>query len=136
MTKLPIMVEVLLQRRLTTRLGASLLMTECKEGKLSFQAHGARAVEAAFDGGLITTDGGALLLRELELKQSMVSEFARCFTDHRDQQAIEFTVEELVKQRVFGLVLGYEDLNDHDRLRVDPLLATVCGRADPTGQDR
>ncbi|MCA1575196.1 MAG: IS1380 family transposase [Acidobacteria bacterium] len=112
------------------------MRTECSEQKMLFQAHGSRAVAAEFDGGTITSDGGALLLRELELKQGIVSEFARCFTDQRDPEASEFTVEELLKQRVFGLALGYEDLNDHDRLRVDPLLATLCGRADPTGQDR
>ena len=111
-------------------------MTECREQKLLFQAHGSRAVEAAFDGGKITSDGGALLLRELELKQQIVSDFAGCFIDHRDPGAIEFTVEELVRQRVFGLALGYEDLNDHDKLRVDPLLALLCGRADVTGADR
>jgi hypothetical protein len=111
-------------------------MTECREQKLLFQAHGGRAVEAAFDGGKITSDGGALLLRELELKQQIVSDFAGCFIDHRDPGAIEFTVEELVRQRVFGLALGYEDLNDHDKLRVDPLLALLCGRADVTGEDR
>ncbi|MGH9933031.1 MAG: IS1380 family transposase [Pyrinomonadaceae bacterium] len=112
------------------------MTTECKEQKMLFQAHGSRAVEAGFDGGMITSDGGVLLLRELELKQSIISEFARCFTDGRDQQAIEFTVEELLKQRIFGLALGYEDLNDHEKLRVDPLLATSCGRVDPTGEDR
>ncbi|MGH9843846.1 MAG: IS1380 family transposase [Blastocatellia bacterium] len=112
------------------------MMTECSEQKLMFQVHGSRAVEAAFDGGMITSDGGALLLRELELNQQIVSDFARCFIDHRDPGSIEFTVEELVRQRVFGLALGYEDLNDHDKLRVDPLLALLCGRADVTGADR
>ena len=112
------------------------MTTECSEPKLLFQAHGGRTVEAAFDGGMITSDGGGLLLRELELKRQIVSDFARCFTDHRDPGMIEFTVEQLLKQRIFGLALGYEDLNDHDRLRVDPLLALVCGRADVTGQER
>ena len=110
--------------------------TECKQPPLFFQPHGSRSVEAAFDGGMITSDGGALLLRELEGQQHIVQEFARCFVDHRDPKAIEFTVEELLKQRVFGLALGYEDLNDHDKLRVDPLLALLCGRADVTGADR
>jgi len=112
------------------------VMTECREQKLLFQAHGSRSVEAAFDGGMITSDGGALLLRELELKQCIVEDFACCFTDHRDPEAIEFSVAELLKQRIFGLALGYEDLNDHDKLRVDPLLALLCGRADVSGQDR
>ena len=101
-----------------------------------FQAHGSRAVEAAFDGGMITSDGGALLLRELELRQRIVEGLAGCFIDHREQASIEFTVEQLLKQRVFGLALGDEDVNDHDKLRVDPLLALLCGRADVTGADR
>ena len=112
------------------------MTTVCREPKMLFQAHGSRVVEAEFDGGMITSDGGALLLRELELKQHISSDFACCFTDHRDQGAIEFTAEELLKQRILGLALGYEDLNDHDRLRVDPLLAMVCGRADVTGENR
>lgn len=112
------------------------MATECMEQKLLFQDHGARKVEAAFDGGMITSDGGALLLRELEFKQQIVTDFARCFTDHRTAWAVEFSVEQLLKQRVFGLALGYEDLNDHDKLRVDPLLALLCGRVDVTGQDR
>lgn len=112
------------------------MMTECNGEMMAFQGHGRRRVEAEFDGGAISSDGGAVLLRELELKESIVREFAKCFIDYRDSEAIEFTVEELVKQRVFGLTLGYEDLNDHDWLRVDPLLATLCGRADPTGEDR
>lgn len=111
-------------------------MTECREQKLIFQAHGGRGVEAAFDGGMITSDGGALLLRELELQEQIVADFADCFIDHRDPSSIEFTVVELIRQRVFGLALGYEDLNDHDKLRVDPLLALLCGRKDVTGGDR
>ena len=79
------------------------MTTECSEPKLLFQAHGGRTVEATFDGGMITSDGGALLLRELELKRQIVSDFARCFTDHRDPGMIEFTVEQLLKQRIFGL---------------------------------
>ena len=116
--------------------GALQVMTECREQKMLFQAHGSRSVEAAFDGGMITSDGGALLLRELELRQGIVRGFAGCFIDYRDPDSIEFTVEQLVQQRVFGLVLGYEDLNDHDKLRVDPLLALLCGRPDVTGSDR
>ncbi|MEP7339900.1 MAG: transposase [Acidobacteriota bacterium] len=111
-------------------------MTECREQKLLFQDHGSRTVEAAFDGGMMTSDGGALLLRELDLKQRIVTDFARCFTDHRDSGAVEFSLDQLLKQRIFGLALGYEDLNDHDKLRVDPLLALLCGRADVMGQDR
>ena len=113
------------------------MMTECNGQIMMFQGHGKRRVEAEFDGGKISSDAGAVLLRELELKESIVEEFAKeCFIDYRDARFIEFRVEELIKQRVFGLALGYEDLNDHDQLRVDPLLAMLCGREDPTGEDR
>ena len=112
------------------------LVTECKEGTFGFQGVGGRDVVAQFNGGMITTDGGALLLAELEAKRAIVKQFADCFTDHRDPELIEHTVLELMKQRIYGLVLGYEDLNDHDQLRSDPLLATVVGKSDPTGKNR
>jgi hypothetical protein len=82
------------------------MTTECREQKLLFQDHGSRTVEAAFDGGMITSDGGALLLRELELKQHILADFAPCFTDHRDAGALEFTVEQLLKQRDFAAGVG------------------------------
>jgi len=112
------------------------LVTECTKGSFEFQGVGGREVVAQFDGGRITSDGGALLLGELESKRRIIQQFAACFTDHRDQELIEHGVEELLKQRIYGLVLGYEDLNDHDQLRSDPLLATVVGKSDPTGKDR
>jgi hypothetical protein len=93
-------------------------------------------VVARFDGGTITSDAGALLLREVERKTGILAQFAACFTDHRDPELIEHSVGELVAQRVYGLALGYEDLNDHDQLRFDPLLATLVGKTDPTGQQR
>jgi hypothetical protein len=104
--------------------------------RLLFQAHGTREVTAAFDGGWVTSDGGGLLLREVEERLGIVRSFAACFSDHRDPDAIEFSVLELLRQRVMGLALGYEDLNDHERLRHDPLLALLAGRKDVTGQDR
>lgn len=111
-------------------------MTECSTQRLLFQAHGSREVTAAFDGGWVTSDGGGLLLREVDRQFDILSAFAACFTDHRDPEAIEFSVLELLRQRVMGLALGYEDLNDHDRLRLDPLMALLAGRKDITGQDR
>jgi hypothetical protein len=93
-------------------------------------------VVGGFDGGALTSDGGAMLLREVEARAGVVRRLAGCFTDHRDADLIEHTVEELVGQRVYGLALGYEDLNDHDRLRQDPLLAVLAGKSDPTGSDR
>jgi len=101
-----------------------------------FQALDRRKVVGKFDGGMITSDGGALLLREAEERFAIIGRFAGCFTDHRDEDLIEHTVEELVAQRVYGLALGYEDLCDHDKLRHDHLLATLVGKKDPTGGDR
>jgi hypothetical protein len=91
---------------------------------------------ARFDGGCITSDGGGLLLREVERRTGVLRQFAACFTDHREAEQVEHTVQDLVSQRVYGLALGYEDLNDHDELRRDPLLATLVGKADPLGRDR
>jgi hypothetical protein len=75
-------------------------------------------------------------LGEAERLTGTLRQFATCFTDHRDPEALEHTVAQLVAQRVYGLALGYEDLNDHDALRLDPLLATLVGKVDPTGADR
>jgi hypothetical protein len=97
---------------------------------------GPRQVLADFDGGDISSDGGALLLRETERLTGIIRQFAACFTDHRNPDLTEHTVEELIAQRVYALALGYEDLNDHDDLRRDPLLATVVGKPDPTGKTR
>jgi hypothetical protein len=103
---------------------------------LVFQAARGREVVARFDGGTLTSDGGALLLREVERVTRTVAQFATCFTDHRDPRRVEHPLATLVAQRVFALALGYEDLNDHDALRADPLLAVVAGSADPTGHQR
>jgi hypothetical protein len=97
---------------------------------------GGRPVTGRFDGGTISSDGGGVLLREVEVRTGILRQFAGCFTDHRDADLIEHTVEELVAQRVYALALGYEDLLDHDDLRHDPLLAALVGKDDPTGQDR
>ena len=101
---------------------------------LDFPILGSRQVVASFDGGDISSDGGSLLLRKTEGLTGIIRQFARCFTDHRNPQLIEHSLEHLVAQRIYALALGYEDLNDHDDLRHDPLLATVVGKKDPTGQ--
>lgn len=103
--------------------------TQCTPTQLEFHAIGNREVVGKFDGGNITSDAGGLLLRETEKRTGILSGFARCFEDLRDRDLIEHTVEELVSQRVYGLALGYEDLNDHDDLRGDPLLAVLVGKA-------
>jgi hypothetical protein len=111
-------------------------MTECIPSTFAFQDLGKREVGLRFDGGFITSDGGALLLREIDSKFHFCDRFADCFTDHRDPDLIEHPLVDLLKQRIFGLCLGYEDLNDHDRLRHDPLLAVLVGKTDPLGNDR
>jgi len=112
------------------------MRTECTTKSLEFQALGKRKVVARFDGGAISSDAGGLLFGECERLTGIIGQFARCFIDHRDPERIEHTVEQLVAQRVYGLAQGYEDLNDHDDLRHDPLLATLVGKHDPTGQTR
>jgi len=112
------------------------MTTECNSAYLDFPMLGSRGVLADFDGGDISSDGGALLLRETERLTGVIRQFAACFTDHRNPDLTEHTAEELIAQRVYALALGYEDLNDHDDLRRDPLLATVVGKADPTGKTR
>jgi len=112
------------------------MSTECNARDFDFQALESRVVTARFDGGAITSDAGGLLLREVEARTGILRRFATCFSDHRDLERVEHSVGELVAQRVLALALGYEDLNDHDALRYDPLLAVLVGKADPTGQDR
>ncbi len=112
------------------------MSTECNARDFDFQALESRVVTARFDGGAITSDAGGLLLREVEARTGILRRFASCFSDHRDPERVEHSVGELVAQRVLALALGYEDLNDHDALRHDPLLAVLVGKADPTGQDR
>lgn len=112
------------------------MVTECNPTQLEFHALEQRKVIGKFDGGNITSDAGGLLLREVEKRAGIIGGFAKCFEDLRDPELIEHTVAELVAQRVYGLALGYEDLNDHDELRADPLLAVLVGKADPEGHDR
>jgi DDE family transposase len=111
-------------------------MTQCNKQNLLFQDLGNRKVVADFNGGTITSDAGALLLREIDLAHGLLDSFSQCFTDMRDERYIEHSVRDLIAQRAFALCLGYEDLNDHETLRSDPLFATVCGKNDPTGKHR
>jgi hypothetical protein len=112
------------------------MTTECNSTYFDFPMTGSRQVLADFDGGHISSDGGALLLRQTEEITGVIRQFAGCFTDHRDPRLIEHSLEQLIAQRVYALALGYEDLTDHDDLRRDPLLATVVGKPDPTGESR
>jgi len=110
--------------------------TDCNQQTFDFHPLAGREVVARFDGGRITSDAGALLLRETEKATGIIKRFAACFTDHRNPRLIEHTVEQLIGQRVYALCLGYEDLNDHDTLRHDPLMAVLAGKPDPLGGDR
>ena len=105
-------------------------MTECTQSTFEFAAHFSRQVVARFDGGTITTDGGGLLLRETDRSLNLLPRFGEFFLDGRSPLLVEHTVEQLVSQRVYGLALGYEDLNDHEQLRQDPLLRVLAGKAD------
>ena len=109
---------------------------QCNQEFLEFHPLDKREVRGGFDGGAITSDAGGLLLREVEKRTGIIQQFACCFRDHRQAERIEHGVEELVAQRVYGLALGYEDLNDHDELRRDPLLGVLAEKADPTGEKR
>jgi hypothetical protein len=100
------------------------------------QKLGGRELVWRFDGGDITSDGGALLLKKLEERTGIVRRFAACFTDYRKADQIEHPLLDLVTQRVFGLALGYEDLNDHDELRSDPMLAVALNKDDVKGEQR
>jgi hypothetical protein len=107
------------------------MSTECNQFVFGFHPQKRREIRAQFDGGAITSDGGGLLLREIEKRIGILRQFAACFTDYRNPDLIEHPVKELVAQRVYGLALGYEDLNDHDELRNDPLLAVLVEKEDP-----
>ena len=89
-----------------------------------------------FDGGKVSSDSGGLLLCEVEQRTHILKRLAGCFTDHRDAKQVEHSLESLIKQRVMGLALGYEDLNDHDTLRHDPLLALLSDKQDLSGKIR
>ena len=102
--------------------------TQCKPFSFAFQGCQRRRVTAAFDGGSITSNAGALLLREIDRFVGLFDRVAACFKDHRDPRFTEHSLRTLVAQRITGIALGYEDLNDHDDLRHDPLLALLAGK--------
>lgn len=103
-------------------------MTECTQGSFGFQVHFSRQVTAQFGGGTISSDAGGLLLRETDRRLKLLPRLAQCFLDGRNPVRTQHTVAEMVSQRVYGLALGYEDLNDHEQLRQDPLLKLLAGK--------
>jgi len=102
--------------------------TECSRDLFGFSAVEGREVVASFDGGAITSDAGALLLGATDRAIGLIDRFAACFHDVRRQDLIEHEVVTLIGQRVFGIALGYEDLNDHGELRHDPMMAVLAGK--------
>ncbi len=105
-------------------------MTECTQSSFEFAAVWSRSVMARFDGGKITSHAGGLLLREVDRRVGLLERLSRCFWDGRDQRRVRHSVREMISQRVYGLALGYEDLNDHEQLREDPLLMLLAGSVD------
>ena len=103
-------------------------MTECNQESFAFSAHFSRRVEVAFTAGQVSTDGGSLLLREADRKINLLGRLAACFSDGRSPLLVKHQLSEMLSQRIYGLALGYEDLNDHEQLRRDPLLAVLAGK--------
>ncbi|MBV8833130.1 MAG: IS1380 family transposase [Acidobacteriaceae bacterium] len=106
-------------------------MTECSELRFTFATAGRREMVAEFQGGAISSDGGVLLLHETERRLKLLERFSQCFLDGRKPALVEHPIEQLLKQRVYALALGYEDLNDHEQLRNDVLLQAVVGKREP-----
>ena len=107
------------------------MKTHCTAKQIEFEGVVGRKLVAAFDGEHISSDGGLLLLHQIDRRFGLLRKFSSCFRDHRDGDLIHHSVEELVRQRVYGIACGYEDLSDHAALRSDPLLAAVVGKAEP-----
>jgi len=103
-------------------------MTECNQSSFGFEACGSRQIVARFDGGTISSDGGAFLLRQTDKRLNLLPRLAECFLDGRNQEQIEHSILEMLSQRIYGLALGYEDINDHQQLRKDPVFGVLAGR--------
>ena len=103
-------------------------MTECTQSGFGFEACGSREIVARFDGGTISSDGGAFLLRQTDQRLNLLPRLAECFLDDRNQDLIEHSILEMLSQRIYGLALGYEDVNDHEQLRKDPVFGILAGR--------
>lgn len=103
-------------------------MTECIQSAFGFKACGKREIVARFDGGTISSDGGAFLLRQTDQRLNLLPRLAKCFLDGRNQKQVDHSIQEMLSQRIYGLALGYEDLNDHEQLRKDPVFGILAGR--------
>jgi len=105
-------------------------MTECNQSSFGFEACGKREIVARFDGGTISSDGGAFLLRQTDQRLNLLPRLAECFLDGRNQERVEHSILEMLSQRIYGLALGYEDINDHEQLRTDPVFGILAGRGE------
>src|SRR6185437_4875322 len=109
--------------------------TECNSQEFLFPELISRPVVTQMDGHRVSTDAGCLLVGQLDRSFGITKRLAQCFKDRRNQDLIEHDLLTLIRQRVYGLATGYEDLNDHDFLRVDPILAAACGQDDVFGSN-
>jgi len=121
--------------RINTRMNTT-AATDCTNQPLLFQDLGRRKVVADFSGGILSSDGGVLLLGQADQLLGMSQGLAQCFIDRRDARWTDHSLRELLRQRLYAMALGYEDINDHNGLRRDPLLAVACEKRDPLGKDR
>jgi hypothetical protein len=103
-------------------------MTECIQESFTFTGHFSRRVQAEFTAGRVSSDGGALLLREVDQRINLLGRLSSCFSDGRSPVLVRHQLSEMLAQRIYGLALGYEDLNDHEQLRSDPLLGLLAGK--------
>jgi len=120
--------KIVVQQHLNSIQEGAPMQTDRSPKLFAFEAVERKSVVAGFDGGALTSNAGALLLGCLDKGLGLIRRFAGCFTDRRDPRYVEHRLETLVGQRVFALALGYEDLNDHDELRHDPIMATLAGK--------
>jgi hypothetical protein len=111
------------------------MQTECISEQLEFEAFHGRRVVAAFDGGAVTSDAGTVLLREADRAIALIKRVSACFTDHRDADQVIHALPTLIGQRIVAIALGYEDVNDHDNLRFDPVLALFSDRLEAKRKD-
>ena len=111
------------------------MQTECSAEQFEFEGFGRRRVVAGFDGGAMTSDGGGLLLRHTDRAVGLIERVAACFQDGREQDQVVHTLPALIGQRIVGIALGYEDVNDHDELRHDPVLALFAEKLEPKRSD-
>src|ERR1022692_803700 len=109
--------------------GTAIAMTECNQSSFGFEGPGRREIVSRFDGGTISSDGGAFLLRQTDKRLNLPARLAECFLDGRNPEQVEHSILEMLSQRIYGLALGYEDLNDHEQLRNDPVFGILAGRS-------